>query len=86
MAKIKFIDEEMNQTKMDKLTIKELYTIQVACNEFAKNSMDYLLSEVGSALPENDRIEMVKKVNLCRNFIIPKIIEMIKNRRAEQCC
>lgn len=78
MTKIKFTAEESNQTKMDKLTIKELYTIQIACVEFAKNSMDYLLSEVGSALSENDRIEMVKKINLCRNSIIPKIMEMMK--------
>lgn len=79
MAKIKFIEEEINQTKMDKLTVKELHTIQVACTEFARNSSDYLLSEVGRALPENDRIEMVKEINLCRNSIIPKIEEMIKN-------
>lgn len=78
MAKIKFIEEEINQTKMDKLTIKELHTIQAACTEFARNLSDYLLSEGGSALPENDRVEMVKQINLCRNSIIPKIEEMIK--------
>lgn len=77
MSKIKFIEEEINQTKMDKLTVEELHTIQAACTDFAKNLSDYLLSEV-SALPENDRVEMVKKINLCRNFIIPKIEEMIK--------
>lgn len=78
MSKIKFIKEEINQTKVDKLTVEELHTIQFACTEFAKKSMDYLLSEVGSALPENDKVEMVKKINLCKNFIIPKIEDMIK--------
>ena len=78
MSKIKFTNEESNQTKMNKLTVKELQTILVACTEFARNSMDYLLSEVGSALPENDRIEVVKKINLCKNSIIPKIEEIIK--------
>lgn len=78
MSKIKFIEEEIKQTKLDKLTVEELHIIQAACTDFAKNLSDYLLSEVGSALPENDRVEMVKKINLCRNFIIPKVEEMIK--------
>ena len=78
MAKIKFIDEEIKQIKMDKLTIKELYIIQAACDDFASNLSDYLLSEVGSTLPEDDRVAMVKKINLCRNSVMPKIEEMIK--------
>lgn len=69
---------------MNKLTVKDLHIIQAACTEFASNTSEYLLSEVGCALPENDRVEMVKNINLCRNYILPKIEEMAKEDITEK--
>ena len=43
------------------------------CNEFVGSSTDYLTSETGLALPEEDRVELVKEINLVDNVIIPKL-------------
>lgn len=66
---------------MSKLTIKELQTIQDVCTKLANNVNDYLLSEVGRVLPEKDRVEIVKNINVCRNVILPRIEEIIKEEK-----